>query len=159
MRGKRRVEIHPLVLHHHINTRVVLAPFLDERHRAFVDILLQRQRQQAVVQLRFLARLGFEITRVVAAHQVFDGRGEWAGKSLEQLLTVLRILDDRPVDGDCENSLVVRDHSTFRVEDAATFGRRIDHRRLRGGHLRLIGLALDALQEPQSSTQEANQNK
>ena len=122
--GEWRVRIDPLPLLDDLNARKVLAALLQVRHCVFVDILLQRQRQQGAVALTLRALRDRRLieTRFVAALQIDDGDLQGSGESLEQRLAILRLPDHTPIDGDGEDALVVGHDPALGVEDPAPFG-------------------------------------
>ena len=157
--GQRRVRIHTLPLLDDLNAREVLAALLQVRDRVFVDVFLQRQRQQRAEALT-LGALGDgrrAEARVVALLQIDDRHLQRTGEPFEQPLAVLRLLDHAPVDGDGEDPLVVGHDPALGIEDAAAFGRDQDLAQLGGRHLRLEAGGLDTLQEPQARAEKADQ--
>ena len=159
VRGQRRVEVYALVLDHDIDARVVLTALLDEGNRVFIHVFLQRQWQQSVVQLPLRARFWNQMAGVVATHEVIDWCFQGARESFEQLLTILLLLDDSPVHRHGEDALVISQHPTIGIKDATTFRRRVHNGGFRGGHSRLVDLALDTLKEPQPGTQEPDEDE
>ena len=88
MTGQWRIRVDPLPLLDDLNARKVLAPFLQVRHGVFVDVFLQRQRQQGAVALtlRALRDRRLAETRFVAALQIDDGDLQRTRQSIEQRL-------------------------------------------------------------------------
>ena len=136
MAGQRRVRVDALPLLDDLDAREVFAALLQVRHRVFVDVFFQRQRQQRAVPLALgaLRDRRFAEARVVAALEIDDRDLQRAGQPLEHRLASLRF-DHAPVDGDGEDALVVGHDPTLGIEDPTALRRDQDLSDLGGGDL------------------------
>ncbi len=146
MAGQRRVGIDPPRLFEDLDARKVLDAFLEGDGGALVDVLGHGHRQERAVHLA-----------VEPGLHLLDGHVDPPRQATEDLRAVVAVANHFPIDADGEDPVVVREDPTLGVEDATALGQQRNRAQFRRVDLGLQRLLLDGLQEPQTRTDEAEQ--
>ena len=98
------------------HTRIVLDALHQKSSLLFGDIKCQRHLRELVIALV-----------VSTGIQTLDWRIQRPRQTLKHLQAILRVVDDSPIDGSHQHSLVIRHHTAIYVKDSTPLGNQLHH--------------------------------